>query len=476
MHGMHIYVTKFTCGGFALGFTWHHSLADGIGAAQFLNAVGELARGLPRPTVDPSKPFLVAPSKPTPRGKLPLSPIDKIQRLRFVLISSIHVFAYGDSGSVDVEIVNTIKQATSEALVLYYPLAGRLVDVGDGDLCIECNGEGVGFIEASADCSLEDVNFLEHPSVIPLEELVVDHRGWRVTDPPIIMQVTKFTCGGFALGFTWHHSLADGAGAAQFLNAVGELARGLPRPTVDPVWARDSLLDLRPNISSLPSSTPNLLELECSELNVPLDYINQTKENFFRQTGQSCTAFDIALATIWQCRTRAIGLEPTEPVRVYFAVNVREMLQAQPGYYGNSIFIQTVSSTSQEIAEAPIVEIIKIIRYAKGTVSTELAKWKKGLLKDNPMEYVDFSYNTLGITYWKNLGFEHVDYGSGKPLWVTVHNEYKFVSFCILGLPHTRKNGVYINGRIVKKEHLEAFCEEMKLLKQFQRKEGFHHQ
>ncbi|XP_020101497.1 acyl transferase 4-like [Ananas comosus] len=414
--------------------------------------------------VTKSKPFLVAPSKPTPRGKLPLSPIDKIQILRSLLLSYIHVFAHSDDGG-SVEIVNTIRRAISEALVLYYPLAGRLVDVGDGDLSIECTGEGIGFVEASADCSLEDANFLEHPFVIPLEELAVDHRGWRVTDPPVIMQVTKFTCGGFAVGFTWHHSLADGTGAAQFLNAVGELARGLPRPTVDPVWARDSLLDLCPNISSLPSSTPNLLELECSELNVPLDYINQTKENFFRQTGQSCTAFDIALATIWQCRTRAIGLEPTEPVRVYFAVNVREMLQAQPGYYGNSIFCQTVSSTSQEITEAPTVEIIKIIRHAKGTVSTELAKWKNGSLKDYPMEHVDLSYNAFYATYLKYLGFDHADYGSGKLVRMTIHNEYKFSPFCMLGLPHTRKNGVYISARIIRKEHLEAFREEIKLLK-----------
>ncbi|OAY72939.1 Methanol O-anthraniloyltransferase [Ananas comosus] len=371
-------------------------------------------------------------------GKLLLSPIDKIQILRSLLVSSVHVFAHADGGG-SVEIVNTIRQAISEALVLYYPLAGRLVDVGDGDLYIESTGEGVGFVEASADCSLEDVNFLKHPSVIPLEELVVDHRGWRVTDPPVVMQVSY--------------------------DYMGELARGLPHPTVDPVWARDSLLDVPPKMSSLPLSTPNLLQLEYSELNIPLDYINRTKENFFRQTGQSCTAFDVALATIWQCRTRAIGLEPTEPVRVYFAVNVREMLQAQPGYYGNSIFLQTISSTSQEIAEAPTVEIIKIIRYAKGAISTELAKWKKGLLKDSPMQYVDLSYSTLGITYWKNLGFEHVDYGSGKPLRVTVHNEYKFISFCMLGLPYTCENGVYINGRIVKKEHLEALREEMKLLK-----------
>lgn len=37
-------------------------------------------------------------------------------------------------------------------------------------------------------------------------------------DPLLLVQVTEFSCGGFVV--------ADGTGMAQFLQAVGELARG----------------------------------------------------------------------------------------------------------------------------------------------------------------------------------------------------------------------------------------------------------
>ncbi|KAF8776654.1 hypothetical protein HU200_003381 [Digitaria exilis] len=48
-------VTKFSCGGLVLGVTWNHAIADGIGIAQFLAAVGELACGSPSPSVIPAR-------------------------------------------------------------------------------------------------------------------------------------------------------------------------------------------------------------------------------------------------------------------------------------------------------------------------------------------------------------------------------------------------------------------------------------
>jgi hypothetical protein len=51
-----------------------------------------------------------------------------------------------------------------------------------------------------------------------------------------------FSCGGFILGVTWNHAVAERL--AQFLQAVGELARGLPPPSVAPVRWDDSLQSL----------------------------------------------------------------------------------------------------------------------------------------------------------------------------------------------------------------------------------------
>lgn len=41
------------------------------------------------------------------------------------------------------------------------------------------------------------------------------------------LQVTEFTCGGFVVGLISVHTIADGLGAGQFINAVADYARGL---------------------------------------------------------------------------------------------------------------------------------------------------------------------------------------------------------------------------------------------------------
>ncbi|CAD6228813.1 unnamed protein product [Miscanthus lutarioriparius] len=46
--------------------------------------------------------------------------------------------------------------------------------------------------------------------------------------------VTAFASGGFVVGFRFSHAVADGPGSAQFMNAVGELARGAERVSVEP--------------------------------------------------------------------------------------------------------------------------------------------------------------------------------------------------------------------------------------------------
>nr|CAB3483963.1 unnamed protein product [Digitaria exilis] len=43
-------VTEFSCGGFTVGVTWNHVITDGVGMAQFLQAVGGFACGLSSPS------------------------------------------------------------------------------------------------------------------------------------------------------------------------------------------------------------------------------------------------------------------------------------------------------------------------------------------------------------------------------------------------------------------------------------------
>jgi hypothetical protein len=136
-----------------------------------------------------SRGSLVRPSEQTPSGTLDLSVIDRLAVLRFN-IRTLHVFGHGPEVAAKV-----IRDGLSRALVPYYPLAGRLKESSSqgGRLQIECCGEGVWFVEASADCTLDAVNYLDgvHDVVsIPSGDLLPDHiQENQGIDPLVQMQV-----------------------------------------------------------------------------------------------------------------------------------------------------------------------------------------------------------------------------------------------------------------------------------------------
>ena len=65
-----------------------------------------------------------------------------------------------------------VRGALADALVHYYPFAGRIVEDVPGRPAVLCSGEGVYFVEAAANCTLADVNFLERPLLLAKEQLV----------------------------------------------------------------------------------------------------------------------------------------------------------------------------------------------------------------------------------------------------------------------------------------------------------------
>uniref|UniRef100_A0A8I7B6S1 Uncharacterized protein n=1 Tax=Hordeum vulgare subsp. vulgare TaxID=112509 RepID=A0A8I7B6S1_HORVV len=96
------------------------------------------------------EPVLVVPASPTPQETKRLSDIDSKESLR-VLMPGVFVYR-GDDDPVDV-----IGPALTEALVHYYPLAGRFREVEDGKLVVDCTGKDMLFAEADADVRLAEL-------------------------------------------------------------------------------------------------------------------------------------------------------------------------------------------------------------------------------------------------------------------------------------------------------------------------------
>jgi benzyl alcohol O-benzoyltransferase len=124
-----------------------------------------------------NEPVLVAPAKQTPHEIKRLSDIDDQEGLRFHF-PMIHFYRYNPSMEGR-DPAKVIRDALAKALVPYYPFAGRIRELQDGSrkLVVECTGEGVPFIEADADVTLEQFGDLLHPPFPCFEELLFDVPG-----------------------------------------------------------------------------------------------------------------------------------------------------------------------------------------------------------------------------------------------------------------------------------------------------------
>ncbi|XP_010271015.2 PREDICTED: 3'-N-debenzoyl-2'-deoxytaxol N-benzoyltransferase-like [Nelumbo nucifera] len=418
---------------------------------------------------------LVPPSKTTPTGgTLHLSAIDRLPALR-CYARTLHVFRHGPA-----EVATLIKHALSKALVPYYPLAGRLKESSSlGGVQVACTGEGVWFVEAFADCGLDAVNYFDNVYKVPHDDLLPDfvpQTHALAMNPLVLMQVTQFKCNGFVMGLIFCHSICDGLGAAQFLNAIGEMARGLQHPSIAPVWHREALPSPPPptgvarddpNLPS-PPPFPSLpdYQLEHASIDVTLDRINQLKLEFSELTGgRRCSTFEVVAATMWRCRTRALNFKGDTKVDLVFFANVRHLLHPPlpDGYYGNCFFPVTVTTNCETVSRASNAEVVKLIQEAKAQLRVQFTKWMKG---DDAGEGMDpfappLAYTTLFISEWGRLGFNQVDYGWGPPVHMVPIQGSSIIPVAIIGCPPTPRKGVRLMTWSVQGVHLPQLLDQM---------------
>ncbi|KAF7820365.1 laccase-15-like [Senna tora] len=192
-------------------------------------------------TVRRRQPELVAPAKPTPREFKLLSDIDDQDGLR-CQVPLVHFYPSRPS-MAGKDPVHLIRQALTEALVFYYPLAGRLRRAPACKLVVDCSAQGVLFVEAEADVTLSQFGRQLQPPFPCFQQLLCKVPGSEgIIDCPLLhIQVTRLKCGGFILALQMNHTMCDGPGIVQFMKALGEIARGASEPSIQPVWLRELL-------------------------------------------------------------------------------------------------------------------------------------------------------------------------------------------------------------------------------------------
>ncbi|XP_024974706.1 acyl transferase 4-like [Cynara cardunculus var. scolymus] len=167
-------------------------------------------------------------------------------------------------------------------------------------------GEGVWFVEASANCTLKSAAYFEDVTSIPFDKLLPHNPPQtQGIDPLVLMFVTEFEGDGFVMGLAFCHTICDGLGAAQFLSAFGEFARGAHQLTISRLWHFNCL----PQPQTIINSTPpprNFMrpsadyELEQDNIDIPLHHINQLKQHSTHYNKIRCWAFVAAASAAWK--------------------------------------------------------------------------------------------------------------------------------------------------------------------------------
>ncbi|OIW07419.1 hypothetical protein TanjilG_19260 [Lupinus angustifolius] len=434
----------------------------------------------------------VKPSSSIPSSILSLSDFDHrtdcngIGQIIFVYQSS-----NIDSSNNKLDPFFVIKEALSKALLYYYPLAGRLVENGDGKLSVHLEpNHGVPLIEAIANCYLSSLQYLDGNDVEIANKLAFDLplQDKNGQQYPLVMKVTKFLCGGFTIGLGISHVVSDGFGVAQFFKAMNELACGKSEPSIKPVWERERVL--MGSINKQPFQDPMGIDTGAISPYLPTsnlvhgcikvngEDIRRLKMSLMKEfvyndktMKQNITALDCVMAYVWRSRAKALNQSYDGKTRLSIMTGVRKYLVDPPfpkGYYGNAVVDVYVVLTVKELNGKPLSEIAMLINMSKkGASNSDYIKKSINTIYPSLDDFNHESGAVVSLTDWRHLGYMEMGDLAGNKLVNMVPapcNLFGMVDLFILTPPSkldsSMKEGVRVFTSLPS-DAMQKFIEEM---------------
>lgn len=378
----------------------------------------------------------IKPSSPTPQHLkiFKLSLLDQLIPAPFVPM--VLYFRNNDNGSTKhvhvQERLVLLKHSLSQTLTKFYPLAGTIKD----DLCIDCNDQGAYFAVAKVSYSL--YQFLEHPDLqlisnfLPCElSFSGSSSGVQVTH----IQVNVFECGGIAIGLCISHKVLDGASLNTFLKAWSGIAcesekvvnpdfvGSLLFPT-DGLWLKDASMVMWGSLFKKGKCTTRRFVFDGSAI-AALKTMTSGKN-----VVQRPTRVEAVSAFIWKCAMAAsekrFGARRSSLLT--HLVNLRKRITPtlSDESIGNLIWIATARCKAKN-NELGYWDLVDQVRKGISEINVEFVKKMMGdqgaaVMGKSMKDIGNFGSEEVdhyGCTSWCNFDYYELDFGFGKPVWVS---------------------------------------------------------
>ncbi|KAJ9169406.1 hypothetical protein P3X46_017608 [Hevea brasiliensis] len=361
---------------------------------------------------------LIKPSSPTPNHlrHLQLSFLDQIQvpvAMPFVLF-----YTKNETTKNNLARCNQAKKSLSEALTIFYPLAGRV----KGNSYIDCNDEGALFVEAQANCQLSEILQNRNPSdnnkFLPLQPD-------EAKDLAAFFQITFFRCGGLAISFSMSHKLGDALSQFIFLNSWAAIARGITDIKIPPFGS--ATLFPPKNVSGF---EPRMAIMKDNIVTKRFVFDLTTLAALrakYTENGISPSRVEALANFIWSRFMAATHTKEKDNKlhMMLHAVNLRPRMEPPLSelHFGNICRI-AIAEADMEAKDDECYGIVRRIREAIRNVNVEYVKKLKAsdghlnFLKERSKsvakgEVVSFSFTSLC-----KFPVYEADFGWGKPVWV----------------------------------------------------------
>jgi len=339
-----------------------------------------------------------------------------------------------------VSVVESLEKSLSEALVHFYPLAGRLCLDEDGILKVDCNDAGVDFIEASSHVGLADLTDCDSSAHV-MQDLVpyvdtLNADGFFL--PMVGVQVTKLI-DGVVIGIAINHLIADGYSTWHFMSSWAELCRGSSVICLPPLHDRTVARNIKVKLNINPptrDSYVNGTKTQKLPLRGKIFHFSKkmmeeikTRANKNRE-GKPFSCFQALGAHLWQGVTRARKLAPEDPTVFTIVIDCRTRVDPPlpRNYFGNaihSIYGVTAAGLLQSNGLSFAANMLQQVIDSHGAkaIKQKNEKWEQ-----NPKLYGLSDVGMNSVTVGSSPRFEvyESDFGWGRPVRVRSGCNNKF--------------------------------------------------